>query len=59
MKTWKIQIILFEFNYFDFVQLLIGVSHALTSFVDLFVIFVLIECIFIFIMQQPLYLNDL
>ena len=58
-KTWKTPGILFECNYFDFVQTLIGISHVLTSFVDHFVIFLLIECIFIFIMQLPLYLNDL
>ena len=58
-KTWKTQGILFECNYFDFVQTLIEASHVLTSFLDHFVIFVLIGCIFIFIMQLPLYLNDL
>ena len=50
-KPGKTQGILFECNYFDFVQTLIGVSYiSLLS---------LIKCIFIFIMQLPLYLNDL
>ena len=57
-KTWKTQGILFECNYFGFVQTLIGVSHVHTSFFDHFVIFVLIVCIFIFIMQLPFHLND-
>ena len=35
-------------NYFDFVQTLIGVSHVLTSFVDHFVIFVLILIVLYF-----------
>ena len=58
-KTWKAQGNLFECNYFDFVQTLIGVSHVLTFFFGHFVIFVLIVCIFIFIMQLPFHLNDL
>ena len=58
-KTWKTQGILCEANYFDFFQILIGVSYALSLLFDQFVIFVLISGILIFIMQPPLYLNDL
>ena len=49
--------ILFEVNYFDLVQILIGVSHALSSLFDHFATFVLIVGILIFIMQLPLYLK--
>ena len=56
-KTWKTQGILFEANYFDLVQILIGVSHALSSLFDHFATFVLIVGILIFIMQLPLYLK--
>ena len=58
-KIWKTQGILYEANYFDFFQILIAVSHALSSLFDHFVIFVLIVGILIFIMQLLLYLNDL
>ena len=50
---------MFKANYFNLIQVIIGVSHAITSLFNLFFIFVLIVCIFIFIMQLPLYLNDL
>ena len=58
-KTWETPGILFEGNCFDFVGTLIMVSHALIFFFNNFVIFVLIVFVFIFIMQLPLYLNDL
>ena len=57
-KIWKNNGILFEANYFYFFQILIGVTHTLSSLCDHFVIFVLIACILIFIMKLPLYLND-
>ena len=58
-KTWKTWGILCEASYFDFFQILIGVTQALSSHFDHFVIFVLIVGILIFIMQLPLYLADL
>ena len=35
-KTWKTQGIFFEGNYFDFIKMLIGISHVFTSFLDCF-----------------------
>ena len=58
-KTWKAQGILFEGNYFYFVRTLIVISHVLTASFDHFAIFILVVCIFIFITQLLLYLNDL
>ena len=58
-KTWKTQVILSEGSYFDFVKMLVTIRHVFTSFFDLFIILVLIVCIFIFIMQPSLYLKDL
>ena len=57
-KTWKTQEILFEANS-DFLQILIGDSHAFSSIFDHFIAFVLKEGILITIMQLPLCLNDL
>ena len=57
-KTWKTLEILFEANS-DFLQILIGVSHAFSSIFDHFVAFVPKEGILITIMKLPLCLNDL
>ena len=57
-KTSKTQGILFEANYIDFLQILLGFSDAFSLF-DHFVVFVLKLGILIFIIQLPLYLNDL
>ena len=49
---------MFEASVFDFVQILVGVSHVLSALFDHFVILVLMLGILIFIMQQPLYLSS-